>query len=67
MAPDLLFYPVFDEAEALAGISDRKVFHPSAQDRVDQLHDPIDWLRLVAAEHILEIPQQRRAFLSLGV
>ena len=38
MAPDLLFYPVFDEVEALAGMSDREVVHPTAQHRVDQLH-----------------------------
>src|SRR5215211_3895420 len=49
VAPDLLFHPVFDEAEARAGVPDRKVVHPTAQYRVDQLHDPIDWLRLVAA------------------
>src|SRR5208337_881535 len=29
MAPDLLFHPVFHEAEALAGMSDREVIHPS--------------------------------------
>src|SRR5271167_1311454 len=29
MAPDLLFHPVFDEAEALAGMPDREVIHPS--------------------------------------
>ena len=40
MAPDLLFYPVFDEAEALARIPDREVIHPTAQHRVDQLHNP---------------------------
>src|SRR5215208_283272 len=57
--------PVFDEAEARAGVPDRKVVHPTAQYRVDQLHDPIDWLRLVAAEHVLELPQQRSAFLEL--
>ena len=66
MAPDLLFHPVFHEAEALAGMSDRKVVHPTAQHRVDQLHDPINRLRLVAAEHILELPQQRRPLLELG-
>src|SRR5438270_4061681 len=66
MAPDLLFHPVFDEAEALAGMPDRKVVHPTAQHRIDQLHDPIHWLRLVAAEHVFELPQERRAFLELG-
>src|ERR1039458_6753827 len=40
MAPDLLFYPVFDEAEALAGMPDREVIHPTAQHRIDQLHNP---------------------------
>src|SRR5271165_3492494 len=29
MAPDLLFHPVFHEAKALAGMSDRIVIHPS--------------------------------------
>ena len=44
----------------------RKVVHPTAQYRIDQLHDPIHWLRLVAAEHILEFPLQRRSPLELG-
>src|SRR5271166_312453 len=48
-------HPVFHEAEALAGVSHRKLAHPTAQHRVDQLHDPINRLRLVAAEHILEL------------
>ena len=30
VAPDLLFHPVFDEAEALAGMPDREVVHPTA-------------------------------------
>src|ERR1700737_3820160 len=29
MAPDLLLHPVFDEAEALAGMPHREVVHPS--------------------------------------
>ena len=66
MTPDLLFHPVFDEAEALAGMPDRKVVHPTAQHRVDHLHYPVYWLRLVAAKHAFELPQQRRAFLELG-
>ena len=44
MAPDLLLYPVANEAEALAGISDRKVVHPSAQHRVDQFYNSAHWL-----------------------
>jgi len=56
MASDLLFYPVPDEREALAGVSDRKVTHPTAQYRVYQLYHPAHWLRSVASEHILEFP-----------
>src|SRR6266403_2165639 len=66
MAPDLLFHPVFNEAEALAGVSYRKVGHPTAKHWIDQLNDPIQGLRLVAAEYILELPQQGRSFLELG-
>src|ERR1700730_12803310 len=65
VAPDLLFHPVFNEAEALAGISHRKVCHPTAKHWIDQLNDPIQRLRLVAAEYVLEFPQQRRSFLEL--
>ena len=39
MAPDLLFYPVANEPEALTGMSDREVIHPSTQYRVDQLNN----------------------------
>ena len=56
---------IFDEAEALAAMPHRKVVRPTAEYRVDQLHDPIHWLRLVAAEHILELPLQRRSLLEL--
>src|ERR1700730_3389523 len=66
VAPDLLFHPVFNEAEALAGISHREVSHPTAKHWIDQLNDPIQRLRLVAAEYVLEFPQQRRSFLELG-
>jgi hypothetical protein len=66
MAPDLLFHPVFNEAEALAGVPHRKVGHPTAKHRIDQLNDPIQRLRLVAAENILELSQQRGSFLELG-
>src|ERR1700722_15886511 len=66
IAPDLLLRPVFHEAEALAGVSHRKVVHPTAQHRVDQLHDPVNRLRLVAAENILELAKQRRPLFELG-
>ena len=65
MAPDLLFHPVLNEAKALAGVSDRKVVDPSAQDRVDQIDHPIHRLGSVAAEHLLELPQQCRSLLEL--
>jgi hypothetical protein len=51
---DLLFYPVLNEREALT----------RAQYRIDQLHDPIYRLRLVASEHCFELPQPRRSFLE---
>ena len=41
LAPNLLLHPVLNEAKALAGVSDRKVIHPTAQHRVDQLDHPI--------------------------
>ena len=65
MAPDLLFYPVFNEAEALTGVSNREIIHPSTQYRVDQLNNSTHWLRSVATEHVLELSQQRRSFLEL--
>jgi hypothetical protein len=49
MPPNLLFHPVFDVAEALAGVPDCKLLHPTSKDRIDQLHHPTDWLRLVAS------------------
>src|SRR5262249_30638801 len=65
MAPDLLFHPVLNEAEALAGIADREVVNPTAQHRVDQRDHPIHGLGTVAAEHTLELPQQCRSLLEL--
>ena len=38
---------------------------PTAKDRVNQLHDPIHWLRVVAQEHVFELPQQRSSLLEL--
>src|SRR5262245_34275776 len=65
MAPDLLFYPVLNEAEALAGVSSRKVVDPTAQHRIDQIDHPIHRLGPIAAEHPLELPQQCRSLLEL--
>jgi hypothetical protein len=50
-SPQGLWGLVYREAEARAGVSHGKVVHPTAQRRVDQLHDPIDRLGSVAAEH----------------
>jgi hypothetical protein len=65
MAPNLLLHPVLNEAEALAGVSNRKVIHPAAQYRIDQLDHPVDGLGSVAAEYLLELPQQCRSLLEL--
>jgi len=65
MAPDFLLHPVFNEAEALARVSNREVVHPPTQHRVDQIDHPIHGLGAVAAEHSLELPQQCRSFLEL--
>ena len=55
VAPNLLFYPVFNEVEALIGMPYRKVSYPTAKHWIDQLNDPIQRLRLVEAEYILEL------------
>ncbi|MCY1354138.1 hypothetical protein D9M68_491500 [compost metagenome] len=57
MAPDLLFYPVLDESEALVGVPNGEVIHPAPQHRVDQLYHPIHRLRLVSPEYLLELAQ----------
>jgi hypothetical protein len=44
MTPDLLLHPVFDEAEALAGMPHRKVVHPSPEHRIDQVYHPFNRL-----------------------
>ncbi len=66
MAPDLLFHPILDEAEALAGVPNCEVVHPSPKHRIDQAYHPFDRLRPVSAEHFLELPQQRRPLFELG-
>ena len=57
MTPDLFLYPVANEGEALAGVSDGEVIRPPSEYRIDQLHDPIYWLGLESPEHILELTQ----------
>src|SRR5262245_24338042 len=65
VAPNLLLHPVLDEAEACTGVTDREVVDPAAEHRGDQTEHPFHRLRLVATEHILELPQQCRALLEL--
>src|SRR3981189_1113375 len=66
MSPDLLFHPVFHKAEALVGVSNSEVIHPSPQHGIDQLYHPICRLRSLSPEHFLKLTQQRRALLQLG-
>jgi hypothetical protein len=65
MAPDLLLHPIFDVAEALTRVPDCEVVHPAPQLRIDQAHHPLDRLRPVSAEHLLELPYQRRPLFQL--
>jgi hypothetical protein len=57
MAPYLLFYPVFDEAEALAGMPHCEVVDPPPQYRIDQLNHPVYRLGLIPSEHLFELAQ----------
>src|SRR5262249_1667820 len=59
MSSYLLLHPVFDKPEASTGLTNRKVLHPAAQDRVDQLDHPLHGLGLKAAEEVFEFAQQR--------
>src|SRR5208283_381288 len=65
VAPDLFLNPVFDVAEALAGVPDREVVHPPPKHRIDQADDPVNRLRPVSAEHVLDLPQKRRSLFEL--
>lgn len=54
----LLLDPVPDATEASARHPDAKVVRPSAQGRVDQVHGPLDRLRAIAPEFLLESTQE---------
>jgi hypothetical protein len=56
MAPDLLLHPVFDEAEALAGMPHREVVHPPPEHRIDQVYHPFNRLRPVSANAVAGRP-----------
>src|SRR6516164_9180528 len=66
LAPDLLLHPILDEAEALTGVPNREVVHPSSQQRIDQVYHPFDRLRPVSAEHLFELSHQCRPLFELG-
>src|ERR1700722_10580867 len=66
MAPDLLLHPIFDVAEALTRVPDREVVHPPPQHLIDQAYHPLNRLRSVSTEHLLELPHQRRPLFELG-
>src|ERR1039457_5311554 len=66
MSAHLLFHPVFDKAEASTGVTNGKVVHPAAQNRVDELYDPVYRPRNEASEDVFELAQQRGALLELG-
>jgi hypothetical protein len=46
MSPDLLFHPILNIPKAPAGIPNPKVIHPSTQNRIDQVDNPIYRLRI---------------------
>lgn len=64
VAPNLLLYPVSDIRETPAGVTDRKVVHPTAQDRIDLLDQLPHGLRAMASEDQLELAQQCRPLLA---
>src|SRR5213596_3347440 len=66
MPPDLLFHPIFDKTKAPTRIPHRKVADPAPQDRIAQRDHPIDGLRLVPTESLLQVPQQCCALLPPG-
>src|SRR5262249_44770662 len=64
VVPNLLFHPVADEGEAATRMTDRKVLHPAAQDRIDTRNHLCDRPRPMTSEHLLECVQQRRPLLA---
>jgi hypothetical protein len=66
MAPDLLFHPIFDVAEALTGVSNREVVHAPPELPIDQAYHPVNRLRPVSAKHLFKLEQKRRPPFELG-
>src|SRR5262245_65442565 len=53
MAPNLLLYPVLDEAEAGPGVTGREVVSQAAQPRVGHFAHPDQRLRQIWATHVI--------------
>ena len=66
MAPDLLFHPISDVGEALARVPHREVVDPPPEHWIDQAYHPLNRLRPVSAQYLLELPQKRRPLFELG-
>ena len=66
MSPHFLLYPVFEISEASPRIADGKIIDPASQDRIDQLHNSIHGLGLIAPENLLELSDYFRPLLELG-
>jgi hypothetical protein len=64
MVPDLLFDPIADVREAPTRMADRKVLHPTPQNRVDFRNHYAEGQGTMAAEDLLERAQQRRPLFS---
>ncbi len=66
VAPNLLLGPVSEIRETPAGVADRKVVHPAAQNGIDLLDQLLHGLRTIASEDQLELAQQCRPLLCLA-
>src|SRR5207237_577137 len=64
VAPNLLLHPVSDIRETPAGVADRKVVHPAAQNGIDLLDQLLHGLRAISSEDQLELAQQCRPLLA---
>src|SRR5712691_5599979 len=65
MPPHLLLDPEPHRGKAPGRVPDPEVVDPAPQNRIDLRDHPSHWLRVVLLEHLLELPQQRRARLPL--